>query len=91
MKTELFNKIDRLGALLAQQDALDAEIKALKDEVINAGEGKHDGAVFRANVILANRNTVDWKAVAAECNIPKEVIASKTKVSAVISVKLTSK
>jgi len=91
MKTELFNKIDQLGVLLAQQDALDAEIKALKAEVIDAGEGKHEGAVFRANVILANRNTVDWKAVAAECNIPEEIIKSKTKVSAVISVKLTSK
>lgn len=88
MKTE---QIDRLGVLLAQQDALDAEIKALKAQVIDLGDGKHDGELFRASVILANRNTVDWKAVAAECNIPAEVISKNTKVAAVITVRVTSK
>jgi len=91
MKNELFTKVDRLGALLAQQEALEQEIKALKGEMIDAGEGKHDGALFRANVILANRNTVDWKAVAEECSIPAEIISKNTKVSAVISVRVTSK
>jgi hypothetical protein len=91
MKAELFTKVDRPGALLAQQEALEQEIKALKGEMIDAGEGKHDGALFRANVILANRNSVDWKAVAAECNIPEEIISKNTKVAAVISVRVTSK
>lgn len=84
-------KIDRLGALLAQQEALEQEIKALKDGIINMGEGKHDGSLFRANVILANRATVAWKDVAVECNIPVDVISKHTKASAVISVRVTSK
>ena len=91
MKPELFNKIDRLGALLAQQDALEAEIKALKDEVVEAGEGKHDGALFRANVILSPRKTVQWDAVQEQFPIPAEIIAACTKHSAVIQVRVTSK
>lgn len=84
-------KIDRLGELLAQQEALEQEIKVLKDGIINMGEGKHDGSLFRANVILANRANVSWKDVAAELNIPADVISKHTKTNAVISVRVTSK
>jgi hypothetical protein len=42
-------------------------------------------------VIEANRKVTDWKAIAKVCNIPEDVIIDNTKITAVFSVKTTSR
>jgi len=47
--------------------------------------------MYKANVIVSNRSTVDFKQVFAECSVPAEVIARNTKVQEIVTVKLTSR
>jgi hypothetical protein len=91
MKTELFTKVDALGALLAQIDSLTKQADELKDEIKNAGEGAHDGALFRATVSLYQRNAVDYKALLKRLNVPEWMVAEHSKTTAVLSLKVTSR
>jgi hypothetical protein len=50
-----------------------------------------EGALFSATYIESNRKTTDWKAIAEIYNIPDEVIIENTTISAVFSVKVTSR
>lgn len=95
MKNDL-NTIDTLGALLAQIADLEKQAEAIKADLKDAataanGTNVYEGSLFKATVIESNRNTVDWKKLAADIGIGSEVIAKYTKVSAVFSVKVTSR
>ena len=83
--------VDRLGLLLAQIADLEAEAEALKNELKNGDVGVVEGDLFKANVILSQRTTVDNKAVFAAANVPAELIAQYSKTTAVITVKVTSR
>jgi hypothetical protein len=89
------NSIDNLGALLAQISDLTKQADAIKDSIKKSatagGPSIVEGTLFKATVIEANRNVVDWKAIAKVCNVPADVIAAHTSVTAVFSVKTTSK
>ena len=94
MKNDL-NTVDTLGALLAQIANLEKQAEAIKAELKDAstasnGSNVYEGSLFKATVIESNRNTVDWKKLAADIGINADVIAKYTKVSAVFSVKVTS-
>lgn len=86
---------DKLGMLLAQIAELESkaeEIKdAMKDVATNGGCSVFEGNLFKSSVIEANRKTTDWKAIAKVCNIPEDVIIEHTKVTAVFSVKTTTR
>jgi hypothetical protein len=88
-------QVDNLGMLLAQIAELTAKADAIKDSLKDAatagGPSVIEGNLFKATVIEANRKVTDWKAVAKVCNIPDEVIIANTKVSAVFSIKTTSR
>lgn len=89
-------QVDQLGFLLAQIAELEAKADAIKasikDAATKAGAcNVFEGNLFKSTVIEANRNTVDWKTVAKVCNIPEAVIAANTKVTAVFSVKTTTR
>jgi hypothetical protein len=95
MKNDL-NTVDTLGALLAQIADLEKQAEAIKSELKDSstapnGSNVHEGSLFKATVIESNRNTVDWKKLAADVGIDVAVIAKYTKVSAVFSVKVTSR
>jgi hypothetical protein len=95
MKNDL-NTVDTLGALLAQIADLEKQADAIKADLKDAattpnGANTYEGMMFKATVVEANRNTVDWKKLAADVGIDAEVIAKYTKVSAVFSVKVTSR
>ena len=86
-------QIDTLGALNAkiaeltkQADAIKAE---LKDQASLSGQKVFEGASYKATYSESNRSTVDWKALAAEMNIPADLIAKHTKTSAVYTIKTT--
>ena len=84
-------KVDTLGLLLAQIAELEAKATAIKQSLKEEGQGIYEGSMFKANVIVSNRSTVDFKQVFAECSVPSEVIARNTKVQEIITVKLTSR
>jgi hypothetical protein len=91
----LTHDVDTLGTLLAQISALtkqaDAIKDAIKDDASLGGDKVVDGDLFRATYIESNRSVVDNKALLAELGATAEQIARHTKVTAVFSVKVTSK
>lgn len=88
-------QVDTLGMLLAQIAELTAKADAIKDAIkdsATAGGAKVvEGNLFKATVVEANRKVTDWKAIAKVCNIPEDVIIANTSVTAVFSVKTTSR
>ena len=86
----MLTQADELGALLAEIDVLTKKADAIKAAMREAG-GVHDGVLFRSTVVESNRTTTDWKALCKAQGITAEVIAAHTSVTAVYSVKTTSK
>jgi hypothetical protein len=88
-------QVDQLGMLLAQIAELTAKADAIKDAIKDAatagGDKVVEGNLFKATVVEANRRVTDWKAIAKVCNIPEDVIIENTSISAVFSVKTTSR
>jgi hypothetical protein len=88
-------QVDQLGMLLAQIAELTVKADAIKDILKDAatagGPSIVEGNLFKATVVEANRKVTDWKAIAKVCNIPEDVIIDNTKVTAVFSVKTTSR
>ena len=95
-----FTSVDTLGNLLAQIAELTKQADAIKDGIKEAGadgllavdeEGvRHiDGNLFRATYIESNRSTFDSMNFIAMFGA--DVYAEYTKVSAVFSVKVTSR
>ena len=90
VSTEL-TAVDRLGLLLAQIADLEEQAEAIKNELKSGSEGVVEGNLFKANVILSQRSTVDNKAVYKALNVSDDLLAKFTKTTAVITVKVTSR
>jgi hypothetical protein len=88
-------QVDRLGFLLAQIAELTKEADAIKDAIKDAatagGDKVVEGNLFKATVVEANRKVVDWKNIQKVCNIPEDIIIENTSITAVFSVKTTSR
>jgi hypothetical protein len=87
------NQVDTLGALLAQIADLTKQADAIKDgikDTASKGGAKIvEGALFKATYIESNRAVFDKDAFIKEFGA--DAYAKFTKVSAVFSVKVTSK
>jgi hypothetical protein len=88
-----FTSIDTLGTLLAQIADLTKQADAIKDDIKDSaskgGAKVVEGALFKATYIESNRSTFDKDAFIKVHGA--EAYATFTKVSAVFSVKVTSK
>lgn len=88
-------QVDTLGFLLAQIAELTAKADAIKDQIKDSatagGPAFIEGNLFKATVVESNRKVTDWKAIAKVCNIPEDVIIANTSITAVFSVKTTSR
>jgi hypothetical protein len=92
MKTiEKTTSVDTLGLLLAQIAELEFKANQIKQSLKEDGAGVYEGSMYKANVIISNRATVDFKQVFAEYSVPAEIIARNTKAQEIITVKLTSR
>lgn len=93
--TPAAHDFDALGALLAQIAELTKQADAIKDGIKNdaslTGDKVFAGELFKATYIETNRSVVDSKALFAELGATPEQIARHTKVTAVFSVKVTSR
>jgi hypothetical protein len=87
--------VDTLGSLLAQIKDLTVQADMIKDsfkDQATVSDTKvFEGALFKATVIEANRDVVDYKKLLADLGISADVVAKYTKVTAVFSVKTTSR
>jgi hypothetical protein len=93
--TPAAHDVDTLGALLAQIAELTKQADAIKDGIKNdaslTGDKTFEGSLFKATYVESNRSVVDSKALFAELGATPEQIARHTKVTAVFSVKVTSR
>ena len=89
------SSVDTLGELLARIADLTAKADAIKDQIKDSaslgGAKVVEGELFKATYIESNRKVTDWKALAEEFGIPDKAVLKHTKVSAVFSVKVTSR
>jgi len=87
------NSVDTLGSLLAQIKDLTDQAEAIKDGIKDSaskgGAKVVEGALFKATYIESNRSVFDKDAFIKEFGA--DAYAKFTKVSAVFSVKVTSK
>lgn len=86
----MLTQADQLGALLAEIAILEKQAEAIKAAMREAG-GVHEGVLFRSTVVESNRPVTDWKALCAAQGITADVVSAHTKITAVYSVKTTSK
>jgi len=89
------SSVDTLGELLARIAELTAKADAIKDQIKDSaslgGAKVIEGDVFKATYIESNKKTVDYKALLAELQVSDELVTKHTRVSAVFSVKVTSR
>lgn len=90
-----FTAVDNLGMLLAQIADLTAKADAIKDSIKDSatlgGPKVYEGAIFKSTFIESNRSVVDYKKLCADTGITAEQIAAYTKITAVFSVKTTTR
>lgn len=93
--TPAAHDVDHLGTLLAQIKDLTDRADAIKDAIKNdaslTGDKTFEGDLFKATYVESNRSVVDSKALFVELGATPEQIARHTKVTAVYSVKVTSR
>jgi hypothetical protein len=91
MKNDLnANNVDTLGMLLAQIADLTKQADAIKDTIKDGGKTV-EGAIFKATYIESNRKCVDTKKMYADLGITEETVNKYTSITAVFSVKVTSR
>ena len=91
MKNDLpITQVDTLGHLLAQIAELTKQADAIKDVIKENGQTV-EGNLFKATYIEANRKVVDTKKMYADLGITEDTVAKYTSVTAVFSVKVTSR
>ena len=94
MKNDInFTDVDTLGSLLAQIADLTKQADKIKDSIKESasagGDKVVEGALFKATYIESNRSVFDKDTFVKQFGA--DVYAKFTKVSAVFSVKVTSK
>jgi hypothetical protein len=87
--TNLTTTIDRLGVILAQKAELIAEEKLLKGVLVDNGAGAYEGDFYRATVSIAERGTLDMKAVREK--LTAQFIRAHTNVTEVTTVKVVAR
>lgn len=87
--TTLTYKVDELGYLKAQIADLEKRASAIKTELIAAGPGAVDGALFRATVAEVSRTFLD--ADLARLHLTAKQLAKITKTCSTYAVRVTAR
>ncbi|MGL4565260.1 MAG: hypothetical protein ACRCVD_08190 [Halioglobus sp.] len=94
-KESNMDNIDKLGLIKAQIAELQEQEKVLaakvKGELFDAGEDALEGDLFRAAMVVQDRTTVDWKAVAAKLQPSRQLVKAHTKETRVISLRVSAR
>ena len=82
---------DALGFLKAQIADLKAAAEIEHARLVAMGVGAHDGETFRASVSVADRDSIDWKAIAAKLEPSRQLVTAHTETKAVTTVRVHSR
>lgn len=78
---QLSDIVDRYAELHSQINDMQAEAEVLKAQLIASGTPSIRGTFVKATVTTSKpRVTVDWKGLAADLNLPQDLIDAFTKV-----------
>ena len=89
--------IDQLGFIQAQIAKLQAQAEEIKDNLKDAATASVDatnafeGFVFKATVVQSDRTTVAYAKLVKDIGVAPEIVARYATLSAVFTVKVTSK
>jgi hypothetical protein len=76
--TNLTTTIDAFGDLKADIAELELKLQGMKDALAELSKGAYEGERYRLNVIDAEVERVDWKAVAAKLEPSHQLVAAHT-------------
>jgi hypothetical protein len=82
---------DALLALKAQIADLEALAKVEHGRLVAMGVGAFEGDIARASVSVADRDTVDWKAIAAKLSPSYQLVAAHTTTKSVTTVRVVAR
>jgi hypothetical protein len=82
---------DMLGILKARISEYELQAEAARAQIVALGEGAHEGLLFRASVSIADRDTVDWKAIAAKFSPSRQLVTAHTTTKSVTTVRVASR
>jgi hypothetical protein len=82
---------DALGALKAQIANLEAQAKIEHARLVAMGAGAHEGELFRASVSVAERESIDWRAVAEKLEPSRQLITAHTSAKEVTTVRVVAR
>ena len=93
MNTTIDNLIDALGEAKAAKAEAAAEEKRLVDTLkgLIAEGTAEEGDLFRAAHVVAVRETVNWKAVAAKLKPSTQLVTAHTRKATVHSIRVTAR
>jgi hypothetical protein len=74
--TNLISTIDAFGDLKADIAELEIKLQAMKDSLADLEKGAYEGERYRLNVIEANGERTDWKAICEKLRDSMESNAS---------------
>jgi hypothetical protein len=89
--TEKLHPADALGFLKAQIADLENRAKVEHARLVAMGIGAHEGDMFRATVSVAERESVDWKTVAARLEPSRQLVAAHTSAKEVTTVRVVAR
>jgi len=76
--TNLTTTIDAFGDLKADIADLEMKLQAMKDALAELPKGAYEGERYRLNVIVAEVERTDWKAVAMKLDPSSQLIVAHT-------------
>jgi len=85
------NPVDSLGFLKAQIADLEKQAKAFHAQIVAMGVGAHEGDIFRASVSVADRETIDWRAVAEKFEPSRQLVTAHTSAKEVTTVRVVAR
>jgi hypothetical protein len=82
---------DALGALKAEIANLEIRAKAEHARLVAMGAGAHEGEIFRATVSVAERESIDWKAISAKLEPSRQLVTAHTSAKEVTTVRVVAR
>lgn len=86
---ELKDSVDYLGHLKAQAATIEDIEKRFKEKLIQSGQDKIDGELFKATVSVSDRATLNMEKVRAK--LSPQFIAANTNVTQVVMVRIVAR
>lgn len=81
--------VDQLGSLLAEAATLEAQIKAIKADLIASGADVVEGDIYRVSISTSERETLDM--AAAKAKLSPQFLKAHTTVKTVTTVRCSAR